>query len=160
MMKWILLTFTVLLISGCSTNAITPETLAVMTEEEGQCIAMGNEAPSFNKKKVRFRCENGRVLLGGLNKVDDRLYIQSANITKKQGTYKIDTKKDVEYIRSLESICEIKPFVGSGDKKIRRYYFDLSIKSCRVFEWSGKGGFVPFESLDECEQRCLFKYQG
>ena len=160
MMRFILLALMGLLISGCSTNSISPDSLAVVTEEEGQCIAMAQDTPSFNHKKVRFRCENGRVLLGGLTKVDDKLYIQSAKISKKEGVYKIHAKKDVAYLRSLDTICEIKPFVGSGEQKIRRYYFDISIKACRVFEWSGKGGFVPFESLDECEQRCAYKYQG
>ena len=160
MIRWILLALTTLLFGGCATNAITPDTLAVVTQEEGQCIAMSKETPSFKHKKVRFRCENGRVLLGDLHQIEDKFYIQSAKIHKKEGAYVIDAKKDVRFVRSLDSICEIKPFVGTGEKKIRRYYFDISIKACRVFEWSGQGGFVPFESLDECEQRCSYKFQG
>ena len=159
-MQWFFIALISLFLNGCSTNVITPDTLAVVTEEEGQCIAMSGNTPSFKHKKVRFRCENGRVLLGDVNEVDDKLYIQSAKITKQKGNYKIDAKKDVAYLRSLDSICEIRPFVGTGDQKVRRFYFDVSIKACRVFEWSGKGGFVPFESLDECEQRCSYKYQG
>jgi len=145
---------------GCSTNAITSESLAVVTQEEGQCIATPQSTLRFNHKKVRFRCENGRVLLGDVNKVDDKLYIQSAKLTKQKGSYKIEAKKNVEYLRSLDTICELKPFVGTGNQKIRRYYFDISLKSCRSFEWRGQGGFVPFESFDACEQRCLYKYQG
>lgn len=149
-----------LLLGGCSTMSITPDSFAVVTKEYGQCITNTKAAPSFNNKKVTFRCENNHVLLGSNYEVKGVEYIDSAILSKREGRYTIRDREPVELVRVLHSVCQTRPVAGEGDKKIKRYYFDMKLKECRPFEWSGKGGFVPFKSLDQCEQYCNYKYQG
>ena len=137
-----------------------PDSVAVVTDEYGQCLANTDDAPKFSKKRVTFRCENDRVLLGVPYELEGEAYIESAILLKKEGKYSIREKKAVLYKRALHSVCQLKPMQGSGDKQIKRYYFDISTKKCRPFVWHGDGGFVPFENLDACQQHCNYQYQG
>ncbi|MEE8588723.1 MAG: BPTI/Kunitz-type proteinase inhibitor domain-containing protein [Sulfurimonadaceae bacterium] len=160
MMIRILLIAGLFILSGCSSMGLNRDSVAVVTKEYGQCIANTKAAPSFNKKKVTFRCEKDRVLLGGLYEKDGVEYIDSARLSKKDGKYVIKDRKSVQFVRGLHSVCQLKPMQGEGDKKIKRFYFDMKLKECRPFNWNGKGGFVPFKNVDECEQYCKYQYGG
>ena len=156
----ILLTALLLILSGCSSMGLSRDSVAVVTKEYGQCIANTKAAPSFNNKKVTFRCEKDRVLLGELYEKDGVEYIDSARLSKKDGKYVIKDKKSVVFVRGLHSVCQLRPIQGDGDKEIKRFYFDIKLKECRPFNWNGKGGFVPFKNVDECEMYCRHKYGG
>lgn len=149
-----LLTAAVFLFSGCAQMGIDDDSVGVVTTEYGQCIVNMDALPSFNKKKVTFRCEEKRVLLGGMYKKEGVEYIDSALLLERDGKYVIKDKKRVHFVRGLHSICEFQPVQGKGNKKIRRVYFDQQLKECRPYEWHGDGGFVPFKNIDECEQNC------
>ena len=156
----LLLTAVLFIFTGCSSMGLQSDTIAVVTKEYGQCIANTQAAPSFNKKKVTFRCEKERVLLGKLYKKDGVEYIDSALLIKKNGKYLVRDRTSAQFVRGLHSVCQLKPIQGEGDQKIKRYYFDVKVKECRPFEWHGDGGFVPFKNLDECQQFCNYRYQG
>lgn len=149
-----------LLASGCSTMGLNPDSIAVVTKEYGQCLANTQEAPQFHKKRVTFRCEGERVLLGTVYEKEGDEYIDSGLLSQKNGKYVLKDKKSARFIRGMHSVCQLKPMQGEGSKKIKRYYFDVKVKKCRPFIWHGDGGFVPFESLDACEQYCNYQYQG
>jgi len=149
-----------LLLSGCSIMGFNPDSVAVITDDYGQCLANTGDAPKFGKKRVTFRCQDDRVLLGVPYEKEGDDYIDSAILMKKEGKYSIRDKKPVLYKRALHSVCQLKPMQGEGNEQIKRYYFDVSTKKCRPFIWHGEGGFVPFENLDACEQYCNYQYQG
>jgi len=136
------------------------DSVAVVTDKFGQCLANTGDAPSFNKKKVTFRCQNSRVLLGVPFDKDGDEYIDSAVLSKKEGRYVIKNKQRVLFKRAFHSVCQLKPMQGKGSAKTKRFYFDIKTKECRPFIWHGDGGFVPFENLDACQQFCNYKYQG
>ena len=156
----IVLIASLFILSGCSSMGLNRDSVAVVTKEYGQCIANTKAAPSFSSKKVTFRCAKDRVLLGELYEKEGVAYIDSARLSKKDGKYIIKDKKSVAFVRGLHSVCQLTPIQGEGDKKIKRFYFDMKRKECRPFEWSGKGGFVPFKNVDACEQFCKYQYGG
>ena len=160
MMFRLLFSACLLILTGCSSMGLQSDTIAVVTKEHGQCIANTKAAPSFNKKKVTFRCEKERVLLGKLYKKDGVEYIDSARLMEKNGKHVIRERKPAQFVRGLHSVCQLKPIQGEGDKKIKRFYFDMKLKECKPFEWHGDGGFVPFKNVDECEQYCRYQYGG
>ena len=160
MMQHALLLSLLLLLSGCSTMGFDPNSVAVVTEEYGQCLANTGDAPKFGKKRVTFKCQNSRVMLGVVYEKEGDEYIDSATLLKKDGKYSIKDKKPVLFRRALHSVCQLKPMQGTGNERIKRYFFDISTKKCRPFIWNGDGGFVPFENLDACQQYCNYQYQG
>ncbi len=139
---------------------LSPDAVAVVTQEYGQCLANTQDAPRFHKKRVSFRCSDDRVLLGTVYEKDGVEYIDSGHLVKKEGKYLLQARQRAHFVRGLHSVCQLKPLQGEGDKAIKRYYFDVRIKKCRPFIWHGEGGFVPFENLDACEQYCNYQYQG
>ena len=157
--KTLLLT-TLLFLSGCTSMGLNSDSVGVLTTEYGQCLHNTKEAPRFKKKRVSFRCKGDRVLLGTAYERKGKWYIDSGILVKDNGKFKLRDKKRVGFKHGIGSVCELKPMQGKGDKKIRRYYFDTKIKECRPFIWHGDGGFVPFKSIDACEQFCNYKYQG
>lgn len=150
----IVLTAGPLIFSGCSTMGLNSDSIGIVTKEYGQCIVNTKAAPSFNKKRVSFICQDGRVLLGASYEKDGEEVIDSALLQKKDNKYVIKDKSEATVVRGLHSVCQLQPLVGDGDESLKRYYFDRKLKECRPFNWSGKGGFVPFKSLDACEQYC------
>lgn len=143
-----------LLLSGCTGIGLNSGSIAAVTEEYGQCIANTREAPIFGHKKVTFICQDGRVLLGGAYEEKGQMYIDSGVLTKREDRYSIKDRSRAVFVEGLHSVCQLKPAAGNGTKQIRRFYFDMRLKECRSFVWSGKGGIVPFRSMDECEQHC------
>ncbi len=154
MMMRSFLTVLLVMLGGCSTMELNMDSVGVLTEEYGQCIANTKVAPTFNNNKVTFICQDDRVLLGQGYKKDGKDVIDSAILLKKGKKYFIREKSQATIVRGLHSVCQIQPMKGNGELSIKRYYFDEKLKRCRPFEWSGKGGIVPFDGMDECEQYC------
>jgi len=50
--------------------------------------------------------------------------------------------------------CVLLPEVGNCKGSITRYYFDQEEKKCKVFYWGGCDGVVPFETLEDCNNKC------
>ena len=149
-----------LFLSGCTSMGLNSDAIGVVTTEYGQCLHNMEEAPRFKKKKVTFRCENDRVLLGTAYERKGKWYIDSGILVNQGGKFKLKDKKRAGFKHGIGSVCQLEPMQGKGTKEIKRYYFDLSIKKCRPFIWHGDGGFVPFKSIDACQQFCNYKYQG
>ncbi len=143
-----------LLISGCASVGLNSDSVGVVTETYGQCLVNTENGPKFNKKRVTFYCQDEWVLLGKPFEKEGAYYFESAKLVKnKKGQY-IEDKKRVRLIKGLHSVCQLQPIQGQGDQTIRRYYFDMSLKTCRPFIWHGSGGFVPFKNADECTAYC------
>ena len=53
--------------------------------------------------------------------------------------------------------CELEPQGGPCYGLFPKYYYDTSEKKCKVFTWGGCEGVVPFDSLEECENKCHCK---
>lgn len=50
--------------------------------------------------------------------------------------------------------CVGKPNPGHCRGRIRKYYFDYRDNRCKPFAYSGCGGRVPFETLEDCVHYC------
>ena len=142
------------LISGCTSVGLSSDSVGVVTETYGQCLVNTKNGPKFHKKRVTFYCQDGRVLLGEPFEKEGKYYFESAKLVKSKNKRSIEDKKRVRLIKGLHSVCQLQPIQGQGDQKIRRYYFDMSLKTCRPFIWHGEGGFVPFKNADECTAYC------
>ncbi len=160
MIKLTLTAAMLFLFSGCSAVGLSSDSVGVVTEEYGQCLANTKPSPTFNKKTVTFLCQGERVLLGDAYKYNGKNVIDSGLFVKKGKKYVIRDKQKATVVRGLHTVCQLKPMQGEGDQEIQRFYFDMKLKECRPFKWSGKGGFVPFKNRDECEQFCNYKYRG
>ena len=59
--------------------------------------------------------------------------------------------------QSFEEIqkCYYTPNPGVCLAAITKYYFDQEENECLEFTWGGCGGLVPFETMDDCESRCI-----
>ena len=143
-----------LLITGCASVGLSSDSVAVVTEDHGQCLASTKNGPKFHKKSVTFICQDRWVLLGEPYEKEGERYFKSGKLVKNKTREHIVEQKDVRFIKALNSVCQLQPIQGEGDQKIRRYYFDMSLKTCRPFIWHGKGGFVPFKNADECTAYC------
>lgn len=52
------------------------------------------------------------------------------------------------------SRCNLEPEVGPCKAIVAKYYYDRTDKKCKVFNWGGCDGIVPFNTLEECEKGC------
>lgn len=50
--------------------------------------------------------------------------------------------------------CVGKPHPGHCHGRFRKYYFDYRDNRCKPFNYSGCGGRVPFETLEDCINYC------
>jgi hypothetical protein len=50
--------------------------------------------------------------------------------------------------------CKLEPNPGPCEAAIIRYYYDQTENKCKEFIWGGCAGVVPFETLQECQQKC------
>lgn len=50
--------------------------------------------------------------------------------------------------------CVAKPGVGSCHGHYRKFYYDYRSNRCKAFNYSGCGGRVPFETLEDCVNYC------
>ncbi len=137
--------------NGCS---ISPNNAyALKTVDHGQCHTVRKgEKIYYKKRRVKYLCEDNYVLFSKPYQSKDEWYYPSGYYDGKRVRNVSTAKIDKVY----HNICQVKGLYGSGDKKIKKFYFDTKLKRCKPFEWSGKGGFVPFNSVDECEMECFY----
>ena len=50
-------------------------------------------------------------------------------------------------------VAKAKPGYCSG--ALKRYYYDYRDNRCKAFYWSGCGGYVPYQTLNECTNECI-----
>ncbi|WP_295392548.1 BPTI/Kunitz domain-containing protein [uncultured Thiodictyon sp.] len=50
--------------------------------------------------------------------------------------------------------CVAKPAAGSCHGHYRKFYYDYRNNRCKAFSYSGCGGRVPFETLEDCLNYC------
>lgn len=156
MMIRLLCASALLMLGGCSAIGVSSDSVGIVTREYGQCVVNTKAAPAFKRKKVTYRCENGRVLLGKPYEKEGKVVIDSGVLEQKENRYIVRDRSRASVVRGLHSVCEFQPEAGNGNRKIRRYYFDEKRKECRPFIWSGEGGIVPFKSMDSCQQQCYY----
>jgi len=135
---------------GCS--ASPKGAYALQTADYGQCrVLEKGEKIRYKKRLVKYVCADDKhLLIGKPYKVKDTWFYESARFNGK----KIEKASYTKIERSFHNRCQLRGSYGTGDKKIRKFYFDTKIKECRPFMWSGKGGLVPFASQDGCEAKC------
>ena len=64
-------------------------------------------------------------------------------------------KDDDEASEKLDEQCLVSPASGSCEALIYKYYYDSDDDKCKEFFWGGCDGVVPFETMGDCENRCL-----
>lgn len=139
------------LFSGCSSSPI--HAYAVKTADYGQCRSLKKgERIAYKKRPVAFICEDRHVLVGKPYKIEDAWYYKSGLYDGKKVKSASQTKID----KVLHNICQLQGSYGTGKQKIRKFYFDTKLKSCRPFQWSGQEGMAPFDSQDICEMNCYY----
>ncbi len=140
-----------LLLTGCS--ASPKNAYALRTADHGQCRSLNKgERIYYKKKRVQYLCEDNYVLFARPYKHKDIWYFPSGEYKDK----KISKVSSTKIEKVFHNICQVQGLRGTGDKKITKFYFDTKLKRCIPFEWSGKGGFVPFDSVDICEMNCFY----
>ncbi len=54
----------------------------------------------------------------------------------------------------LPVACVAKAKPGYCGGSIPKVYYDYRHNRCRTFFWSGCGGYVPYQSMEECVKQC------
>jgi hypothetical protein len=54
----------------------------------------------------------------------------------------------------LPVACVAKAKPGNCGRSVPKAYFDYRDNRCKTFSWSGCGGHVPYQSLEECRKQC------
>lgn len=147
----LLVASSIFLFSGCSSSPVNA--YAVKTADYGQCRSLKKgERIAYKKRPVAFICEDRHVLVGKPYKIEDTWYYKSGLYDGK----KVKAASQTKVNKVLRNICQLQGSYGAGTQKIRKFYFDTTLKSCRPFQWSGKGGTAPFDSVDICEMNCHY----
>lgn len=140
-----------LVLAGCS--ASPQNAFAIKTAEYGQCRALKkSEGIRYKNRLVSYVCEDSHVLFGQPYQREEEWYFKSG----KYDGIKVREISEVKVDKRIHGVCHFEGTYGTGDKHIRKFYFDTKLKACRPFDWSGKGGIVPFESQDVCEKNCYY----
>lgn len=84
----------------------------------------------FPKEVRAFEEEQTNPFLSGLEKLSDELF-------------------------QKEKTCSLKAERGQCKGNFKRYQYDPLNKECKEFIWGGCGGVVPFETKEECVQKCM-----
>lgn len=70
-------------------------------------------------------------------------------------TYKyLRTLEEKPYREAKENNCEKQADKGPCEAAEPRAYFDRKEKVCKQFSYGGCGGFIPFDSVEECRLYC------
>lgn len=56
--------------------------------------------------------------------------------------------------KGQDANCLLKPEPGPCKALFEKYYYDPGSKQCKPFFWGGCQGVVPFNTLEDCRQRC------
>ena len=54
-----------------------------------------------------------------------------------------------------ENQCELEPDPGMCKAYFPKYYFDQETQTCQEFIYGGCGGVVPFDTVEQCSQKCM-----
>ena len=137
---------------GCS--ASPKGAYALRTADYGECrVLQKGEKIRYQKRLVKYVCSDDKhLLVGKPYKVKDDWYYESAQFAGK----KIEKASYTKIEKVFHNNCQLRGAKGSGSEKIKKFYFDTRTKECRPFKWSGKGGLVPFESVDSCQAKCYY----
>lgn len=54
----------------------------------------------------------------------------------------------------LPVACVAKAQPGDCGDSIPKVYYDYRENRCKAFYWSGCGGYVPYQTLEECVKQC------
>lgn len=150
-MKTVLIFGMALLFAGCTAGS-PRHAYAIKTVEHGQCEAMNkHQRYHYKGKRAKYICNDNVVLLGKPYKTKGKWYFKSGRIVGK----KVKNISYAEVDSAIKDRCHLEGEYGLGSQKLKKFYFDLSRKMCKPFEWSGERGTVPFDSIDECEMQCV-----
>ncbi len=140
------------LFSACSSSP--KGAYALQTADYGQCrILKEGEKIRYKKRLVKYVCADDKhFLIGKPYQVKGNWYYESAQLNGK----KVEKASYTKIKKTFHNSCQLQGTYGKGKEKIQKFYFKASAKRCKPFEWSGKGGFVPFSSRDECEAKCYY----
>ncbi|HEU5292974.1 MAG TPA: BPTI/Kunitz domain-containing protein [Cyclobacteriaceae bacterium] len=50
--------------------------------------------------------------------------------------------------------CNLEPDTGPCYAIFTKYYYDKEARKCKPFSYGGCYGVVPFDTLEECKNRC------
>jgi len=134
---------------GCTSSP--KNAFSVKTEDYGQCRSLyKGEKIRYKRRLVQYVCEDNHVLIGKPYRVDGHWFFKSGLYNGKK------VKKDsfTKITKSFHNLCNMSGSYGDGTEDIRKFHFDTKLKRCLPYSWSGKGGFVPFSSVDDCEVAC------
>ena len=77
------------------------------------------------------------------------------------GTFFLTTeschRKNAPATVELDANCLLKHEAGPCKGAFERYYYDKREKKCKSFIYGGCQGVVPFETMEECENKCNCK---
>lgn len=151
-MKIVLAFIMVIVFAGCTASS-PKHAYAIRTVEHGQCKSMSKKQRYHYKgKRAKYICSDNIVLLGKPYKTKGKWYFKSGHIEGR----KVKNISFTEVDKAITNRCHLEGEYGLGSDKVKRFYFDLSRKMCKPFEWSGQGGTAPFNSIDECEMKCVY----
>jgi len=137
---------------GCSSSP--KGAYALQTADYGQCrILKKGEKIRYQKRLVKYICADDKhLLVGKPYKVKGVWFYESAQFNGK----KVEKASHTKIEKTFHNRCQLQGTYGTGEEKIQKFYFNTATKACKPFEWSGKGGLVPFSSRDECEAKCYY----
>jgi len=151
-MKIVLVLIMVFLFAGCTVNS-PKHAYAIKTVEHGQCKSIKKgQRYHYKGKRAKYMCADKVVLIGKPYKTAGKWYFTSGRLDGK----KIRDISSAQVDSTIRSRCHLEGEYGSGSQKLTMFYFDQSRKMCKPFEWSGKGGTAPFDSIDACEMKCVY----
>lgn len=151
LISFIFIVLSLFLLLGCS--ASPQNAFAIKTAEYGQCRGLKkSEGIRYKNRLVSYVCEDKHVLFGQPYQLEDEWYFKSGKYDGKR----IKEISGVKVEKRIHNICQFEGSYGTGDKHIRKFYFNTKLQSCLPFEWSGKDGIVPFDSQDLCEMNCYY----
>lgn len=151
----VLLMSSVIVLSLFSACSSSPKgAYALQTADYGQCrMLKKGERIRYKKRLVKYVCADDKhLLIGKPYKVKGDWYYESAQFNGK----KVEKASYTKIKKTFSNRCQLQGTYGTGKQKIQKFYFNTSTKRCKPFEWSGKGGLVPFSSRDECEAKCYY----
>ncbi|PHR58965.1 MAG: hypothetical protein COA44_02120 [Arcobacter sp.] len=149
-LKYFIFISILVFLAGCTSSP--KNAFAVKTKDYGQCRLIEKGEKIFYKKKlVKYVCEDMHVLFDNPYEKKDEWYFKSGFFTKG----KVQDISSTKVVKTFHKVCELRGAYGVGTQKIRKFYFNMKIKACQPFIWSGEAGIVPFDSYDDCRFECF-----
>jgi len=147
----VLLFLVSLVLQGCSGSP--HNSFGLKTAEYGECRRLEKgEIIRYKNRLVSYVCEDRDILFGKPYKIGDDWYFKAGYFNGKS----VENISQAKVEKVLYNICQFQGAYGTGSEHIRKFYFNIGLKACLPFEWSGTNGVVPFDSKDECEANCYY----